>query len=600
MSSTVPFPVPEFYYLHDLQAHWRAGDGACYTILQTGFDAGRQLLKTWSAWQADHGNHDERESRLHYLIAAPLIEWQQPLAACSAAEDELLSQLQAAWPPATLGYHRLLLAQGGIEVTLIMGDLVTVLTQAEAQIDCFLLHDDPLWSASLFKLLARLAAPQAQLHLRSMVHHAPALQQAGFAPAATQASFSPHRGSAAVPVRAMPPPSRHAIVIGAGLAGSAACQRLSARGWQVSLLEQHGQAAQEASGNLAGVWMPVISRDDNPSARLSRAAFLYAQQLWRQLGILDPGRGIGQACGVLQLARDAAQAEAFEQAAQHWQYPAAYAQWMSSAAASALLGMPATSGWWFPGGGWLRPGAVCEALLQACGNQLQRRFHQRVAGLQRTGQEWQVLDQDGTVLAQAPVLILANGMQALRFEQAAALPLHAIRGQVSHVPVAQLPPLSMALCGDGYVTGAVDGLVSMGASYDQDDDTCVRLDSHQGNLAKLRQMLPHWQTPVDPATWQGRVGFRCVSADRLPLVGALPDLAMLAQAGEVQLKQVPRHTGLFGLLGYASRGLIWAPLAAEILACHLTGEPAPVGRDALALFDPARFALKAHRRLQKP
>lgn len=599
MSLTVPafIPAPELLHLHDLQAHWRTAGGASYTILQTGFDGARQLLQTWSAWQADQRHHDTCKPRLHYLIAAPLIEWQQPLAAGSAAE-ELLSQLQAAWPPATPGYHRLLLAQDGIEVTLIMGELTSVLAQVEAQVNAFLLHDDALWSASLFKLLACLAAPQAQLRLAAMASHAAALQQAGFVPGARLAQFAPRHGRAALATRVMPS-ARQAIVIGAGLAGSAACERLTARGWQVTLLEQHGQAAQEASGNLAGVWMPVISRDDNPSARLSRAAFLYARQLWRQLGILDPARGIGQACGVLQLARDAAQVAAFEQAAQHWQYPPAYAQWMSSAAASALLGMSAASGWWFPGGGWLRPGAVCEALLQACGSRLQRRFQQHAAGLRWTGQEWQVMDQEGSVLAQAAVLILANGMQALRFEQAAGLPLQAIRGQVSHVPVAQLPPLSMALCGDGYLTGAVGGLVSMGASYDQDDDPTVRLDSHLGNLAKLRQMLPHWQTPVDPATWQGRVGFRCVSADRLPLVGELPDLAMLAQAGEVQLPQVPRHTGLFSLLGYASRGLIWAPLAAEILACHLTGEPAPVGKDALALFDPARFALKAHRRQQK-
>jgi tRNA 5-methylaminomethyl-2-thiouridine biosynthesis bifunctional protein len=45
------------------------------------------------------------------------------------------------------------------------------------------------------------------------------------------------------------------------------------------------------------------------------------------------------------------------------------------------------------------------------------------------------------------------------------------------------------------------------------------------------------------------------------------------------------------LLGYASRGLIWAPLAAELLAAQLQGEPLPVENKIAAALDPARFLL---------
>jgi tRNA 5-methylaminomethyl-2-thiouridine biosynthesis bifunctional protein len=588
--------------VHDLRADWRARlqaspqrhVGTCYTVLQTGFDDCRQFLHTWAAWQQQDADHAVADC-LHYLIVGPQQMLRRPL---PDTDSLLAQQLDAAWPPMTPGYHRLLLAQERVVLTLIIGEVTPVLAQLDAAVDCFLLQDAASWSAAqvpaLLQRLARLAAPQAQLHMVSPVD-APALSQAGFKETATAWQFAPRWSLPAIATASVPA-QRHAIVVGAGLAGSAACQRLAARGWRITLLEQHGQAAQEASGNLAGVYMPAISRDDNPTARLSRSAFLFAQQLWRQLGMLEPARGIGKACGVLQLARDADQAQAFEDAAQHWQYPADYAQWLSADASTALLGMTAGSGWLFPAGGWLRPAAVCEALLQACGTQLQRCFHQQAASLRHVDENWLVHDADGALLAQAPVLILANGMQALRFEQAASFPLQAIRGQVSHVPAMQLPALPVALCGDGYLTGAVNGLVCMGASYDQDDDANLRLDSHRGNLTKLRQMLPQWQTELDPASWNGRVGFRCVAADRLPLVGSLPDLATLATAGEVQLRNLPRHAQLFGLLGYASRGLIWAPLAAEIIACQLNGEPAPLGKDALALLDPARFALKAHRR----
>jgi tRNA 5-methylaminomethyl-2-thiouridine biosynthesis bifunctional protein len=63
-----------------------------------------------------------------------------------------------------------------------------------------------------------------------------------------------------------------------------------------------------------------------------------------------------------------------------------------------------------------------------------------------------------------------------------------------------------------------------------------------------------------------------------------------------RLRDVPRLPGAYGLLGYGSRGLIWAPFAAELLAAHLDGEPLPIESELAAALDPARFLLKTHRR----
>ncbi|WP_349681071.1 FAD-dependent oxidoreductase, partial [Massilia sp. UBA6681] len=96
----------------------------------------------------------------------------------------------------------------------------------------------------------------------------------------------------------------------------------------------------------------------------------------------------------------------------------------------------------------------------------------------------------------------------------------------------------------------------------------------------------------------GRVGFRCVAPDRLPLVGRLPDFGV---AGRTErLRDVPRHPGLHALLGYASRGLIWAPLAAELLAAQLEGEPLPLETNLVDALDPARFVLRARRAPRGP
>jgi tRNA 5-methylaminomethyl-2-thiouridine biosynthesis bifunctional protein len=153
-----------------------------------------------------------------------------------------------------------------------------------------------------------------------------------------------------------------------------------------------------------------------------------------------------------------------------------------------------------------------------------------------------------------------------------------------------LPVPPVVLCGDGYVTRPAQGVCCVGASYDFDGDPALRRNSHDENMARLKQVLPQAEMAIDMA---GRTGFRCASLDRLPLAGALPDAE--AAIGGSRLGDVPRLPGLYGLLAYGSRGLIWAPFAAELLACQLEGEPLPVEQSLADALDPARFLLKAHR-----
>lgn len=328
--------------------------------------------------------------------------------------------------------------------------------------------------------------------------------------------------------------------------------------------------------------MPALARDDSPLARLTRAAFLFASQRLDDLGGvgLDDHAAIrGERCGILQFGRDAKQAISFEQGAQEWQYPPRYARWMSASETASALGMPTMGGgYFFPEAGWLNPPSVCRRMLAVAQSQgeVRTHFNRAVARLVRVDDQWQALDAAGLQIAQAPVVILAAGAQARVLEQAAGLPLNAVRGQVTHLPATGFPDLPHALCGDGYLTRPYAGQVCMGASYDRFDDPALRADSHAENLARLQHMLPqiaaHMWLPQAHADLPGRVGQRCIAPDRLPLVGALP--------GEA---------GIYGLLGYASRGLIWAPLMAELLAAMIEREPLPLPRELVAALDPARF-----------
>jgi tRNA 5-methylaminomethyl-2-thiouridine biosynthesis bifunctional protein len=574
-----------------------------FVILDTAFNFGEKFLVAWQAWRADK----HRARQLHYLAfdAHPYDE-----NALRAAHDnwpelkEMTDALCLDWPLAMSGMHRVLLPERGISLTLIFGTLEHHLPQVEAAVDAFLFDAAPGGSGSdktIGTWFARLAQPQAvvafsaQAALPETVQEH--LQEAGFVGAAgsLRAEFKPRR-----PVeQATPSSDRSAIVIGAGVAGAAMCQRLCTRGWDVTLIEQHAGAAQGASGNLAGVFMPVLSRDDGPAARLSRTAFLFALRLWREIG------GIGTAFdgagnGVLQLAR-AGRSGAYPD------YPPEFARRLEAdeicrlipalTAGMAFGGTQSHAGaWLFERGGWAHPGGVCVALLSACGAQL-RRIHQRtVAQLLRIDGRWQVMDEGGMPIAQAGHVIIANGIAGNRFTQTRELPLAAIRGQVTHVAADLLPDLPMPICGDGYVIPARGEICCVGATYDADTDARLRTASQDENLARLLRLFPQSAAQMADLPLAGRVGLRCVSPDRLPLVGAMPDFgALQAMRGE-RLRDVPRHAGLHCLLAYASRGLTWAPLAAELLAAQICCEPVPLERDLCATIDPARFALQALRR----
>ena len=140
-----------------------------------------------------------------------------------------------------------------------------------------------------------------------------------------------------------------------------------------------------------------------------------------------------------------------------------------------------------------------------------------------------------------------------------------------------LPPsatrtLDMIVSGSGYVAPLPDGGHVVGATYGHDDTgEDVRAADHRENLARAGKMLPGFVDDVDPATLTGMVGFRATVPDRLPIIGAT---------------LIP---GVWVAAGLGSRGLLWAPIGAELIASRLEGEPSPLPRDLAGAISPRRF-----------
>lgn len=535
-----------------------------FVIFETGFGAGINFLATWQSWRSDPA----RSTRLHFVSVekhplrledARAIYRELPGLAAECAE------LEARWPVLVPGAQRIELDGGRVVLTLFLAD-IRVARDLRLAADAFYLDgfapskNADMWSPQLMRALSRLAAPGATAATWSVaagVRHA--LEETGFV-VEKRPGFGDKKemlvaryAGPARPVSVLR--KKEAAVVGAGLAGAAICERLCARGWDVTLFERHAAPAQEASGNHAGVYHPIVTPDDSLFARVTRAGFL----AWLQYARNFPGVR-WDACGALQLARDEKEAASQRRAIAALAPPPEYAALATREEASAHAGVPVSAGGlWFPGGGWVQPASLVREQLAACGERLQQRF-----------------DHELKTVPPDRIVVLANSAEALRLHPMPHLRLRRVRGQISYVPAASVQAPHTAVLRGGIVLPAVDGVCVVGATYDFDDeDPALRPDGHAANLERAAHILPNFG--FDPASVEGRVGFRAVTADRLPVVGRL---------GE----------NVYGAFAYGSRGLVWATLAAELIVAELQGDPLPLEGALAEALRPARFAERAARR----
>ena len=357
---------------------------------------------------------------------------------------------------------------------------------------------------------------------------------------------------------------RHIAVIGAGIAGAAVARALVQHGHTVTVIDSAAVPASGASGNLAGVFRPLPSLGDSRLSRLLRAGFLLGRQQFAAL----PEARCGWT-GVLHIARDAKHEATQRRIVAEQALSADFCHFVERDAASALAGWPVEQGgWWFAQGGWINPPSLCRALLAG----IDCRFNQPVTRIEHTGHDWRISSHASSI--EADDVVLANGIGAAALVPGHPLPIRAGRGLVSHIPEAATPPFNIVATRLGYVTPAVDGLRCAGATMIADDlDAAPRLADHLENLQRLDMALPGFGAGLDPAQLDGRVSFRPMSPDRLPIVGPL-------SASE----------GLWIIDGFGARGLVFAPICAELLASQLSGEPLPLEADLVAAVAPARFS----------
>ncbi len=368
--------------------------------------------------------------------------------------------------------------------------------------------------------------------------------------------------------------SKPTAIIGAGIAGCATGRLLAQHGHQVVVFEQAAEIATAGSGNPAAMLYPRLS-GNNIASQFALAAFKYSLAFYQSL---DLAENIIQQCGLLQLGFDEKTLARIQKAASA--FPD-HTQLVDAEQASELAGAACeTAALYLKQAGWLKPDLVCQRLLDH--SNITLKCETEITSLSK--------------MQEFAHVVLCNAHHAATFEQTSHLTLNPVLGQVSLLtPTPDSLKLKTILCSDGYLSPTVDGQHSLGATFETDfSDLSISNVAHQKNLNKLDD-LPSCLQGLKTSDWQARAGLRCVTNDRLPIVGGVLDTSQfgnpLPRAG-LKDNTLPWRHHLWVNVAHGSHGFINAPYSAHLLAQLITQQATQLELDHLAYLNPNRFYLR--------
>lgn len=528
--------------------HRRLATAQRFTIGETGFGSGLNFLALWQLWERiapvgarlcffsaeKHPLHPDDMARIHALFPE--------IAGYGAA-------LREALPLPVPGYHRMYLAGGKVQLTLMYGDALDMMRQQDAQADAWFLDgfaprlNPDLWSAELAAQLRRLSAPGCTVATFSTsTSTMEALAGAGFTLEKSPGfGRKKHMLSGFLPgeppVATMPDEVQ---VIGGGLAGAATAYAFARRGCRVTVHEQAQQAAGGASGNPSAIFYPGVTVGWQPVSRFYYMGFSHTRGVLRELA--KKHAIAHDFCGMLLFPKPREDAGRQAKVLASMQPDASVFYGVDAVQASEIAGMTLPKGGlYFPASGWVNLRDMTQALLAQPGITL------------RT-------DSAVEALPEAPLTVLCNGWQAGRVYPPLAGTIHAVQGQTTRLAGnAELAGLRCVLSYGGYLTPAIAGEHHLGATYEKGE--FKQAETHAEGLAEnVRKLETFLGRSVAQAPVGGWAGLRSVTRDRLPIVGKLQD-------------------GLYANLAHASKGLLSCALAGEYLASLAGGEPLPVPGD---------------------
>lgn len=610
-----------FIGLNNLKQRWES-DGKDFIIAETGFGTGLNFLAASQLWL-----ECQKEKLLHYISfdknPLKLKDLQKALGfwpSLQGLSEELLNNYPALIP----GWHRISLFNERVLLSLYFGDATEGLKSNPFKTNAWFLDgfapskNQSMWSESLFKQIGKHSEVKTSFATYTSASAVrKGLANVGFEVKKTKGYANKREACCGVfntenrkasnsdtkPwfVHKQSEQEQAISIIGAGLAGAFTANLFARRGYRVKVFDKAPKIAQGASGNHQAMVYCRFSAYDSEQYRFYHQAYLYAiQQLKYQESFV--------ASGLLELNFDDKANKRMEalQDADFW--PTDIVKFIEARQASEIANVPVHhKACYLPKSGYVNPVELCESLLNH--KNITVTILTDVEYLKQDKEAWLLLSKD-QVIEKTQTLIIANAHACQTFEQCGELQINKIRGQVTHIPMTKSSErLQVPICFERYISPAQQGLHSLGASFNLNDDKeQQRHQDDQENLLKLKHYLPEIYNDLKLANrseHEARVGFRCYAPDYLPIVGPLPDTEFFnnnyhdLQQGRLH-KNYPAgkfQQGLYVNVAHGSRGVVSAPLAAEILFQYVHSQGIfPVDDAVRHALHPARFLIKKLKR----
>lgn len=632
-----------FIQQNHLQQRWRElpdqpdSSNGVFVIGETGFGTGLNFLTACDLWLKTAPKNWRLQfisTEIRPIAATDLKAIHQSWSVFSELSQQLLDQ----YPVLTPGVHLISLAEGRIQLLLMLGEANQMLKSiGQSSQACFAsyqtksvdawfldgfapIKNPDLWSDEIFNTVASLSNEKttfATFTCASKVRKG--LLKVGFEVSKFEGFGSKReslKGRYSRQLKSEKLTSTHwhlnrsvdlktqrdALIIGAGIAGCTAAAALARRGFKVTVIDRHKSVANEGSGNLQAVVYPKLSRQNDALPRINLSAMTLASRYYKPYW----EQGLGEQCGVMLLPDSDQSRLNLQQIAERYADHSDLVRQIDRQQICSISGLSlqAEQGLFFPNLGWLPPRELCEKILQ------QHQICLISADVDQiyhcpSSSRWAVKDQRANVIASGETLVIASAYESPNFSQTDFLSVNQLRGQVSHIPSENaLNDLKTVICGKGYIAPTSQGVQSCGASYNKGLlSTELREQDHRANIEMLCKTDPKIADAINieqPQQLQGRANFRCTTNDYLPIVGAVPNAQQFIQQYRGLRHDATStiegfgnyHPNLYIHCGLGSRGLSYAPLTAEILAADINAEIAPIERDLKLAMHPARFLIR--------
>ena len=264
----------------------------------------------------------------------------------------------------------------------------------------------------------------------------------------------------------------HAVVVGAGIAGASTAAALARRGIRVTVIDpvlaQGAGAAHLAHRALA--MTPMMTSDDAPRARLSRAGVLLAKRYWKPLAPVA-----FHEVGALAVADTKENEQAMRKAVEVMSFPETWVRYLDAQQLATHTDTPvAYGGLYFPEATLVDPEALIAGLLHHPLITLQPASVSRIVA---DGEQWMLELQDQTgaslISIKAECVVMCNSISAPKLALQAFPELKAPRflamqrlpGQVSFITKLTLQSLRQPYWLAMAITARLTGCVRVGRKY---------------------------------------------------------------------------------------------------------------------------------------